>query len=85
MMNFLKLLIYEIRTVDGNINSADKICNALYKQAFSESKNKDPKIKKIIDSQIMKKTALKYKIIRIRIKISYYAFKHNMSIKELFI
>ena len=30
MMNFLKLLVYEIRTVDGNLNSAEGICNALY-------------------------------------------------------
>lgn len=30
MINLLKLLVWEIRTVDGNLNSADGICKALY-------------------------------------------------------
>lgn len=33
----------------------------------------------------MRKAIMKYKIIRIRIKISYYAFAKNMTVKELFI
>ena len=34
MTNLLKFLVYEMRTVDGNKNSADKICKRLYKEAF---------------------------------------------------
>lgn len=87
MTNFLKFLVHEIRTVDGNRNSADGICNRLYKEAFfifqkeksvQEIGNKDKiKIRKLIDQQVMRKAILKYKIMRVRIKISYYSFiKH---------
>ena len=94
-MNFLKLLVYEIRTVDGNLNSAEGICNALYKEAFKvfqkdknvlEIGNKDKsKIMKLIDEQVMRKAVLKYKIMRIRIKISYSAFYENKTIVELIV
>ena len=36
MANFLKLLIYQLKTVDGNRNSAVPIQRALYKQRFKE-------------------------------------------------
>ena len=38
MTNFLKFLVYEMRTVDGNKNSGDKICKRLYKEAFMRFK-----------------------------------------------
>ena len=34
MTIFLKFLVHEIRTVDGNRNSANGICNRLYKEAY---------------------------------------------------
>ena len=39
----------------------------------------------IISHQLMMKTMLKYKIIRMRNKISYHAFIKNMTVLELYV
>ena len=41
------------------------------------------KIQKLIDQQVMRKAVLKYKIMRVRIKMSYYAFMQHKTIEEL--
>ena len=84
MTMFLKFLVYSMQTVDGAKDSALNIYKALRVQ---EEKKfcKSHKIKKISEKDceiinkriyhlVMRKAMMKYKILRIRSKISFYAF-----------
>jgi len=95
MMNlFLKFLIANVRTKDGNKDSASNILYALNKQ--DEKKYmKDKKasfvsdyikysIKIANEHKIFRKVYVKYLMLRIRAKISYMAFAKRMTIVELF-
>lgn len=95
MMNLIKLLIDSINTVDGKRDSAKPIRNALYQERFeaykkSEANNRpieEWRIKKMIElvnHQVMKKTYLKYLILKIRSKLSYICFEKRCTLIELF-
>ena len=94
MMNFIKLLIDNINTVDGKRDSAKPIREALYREKFeayklSEANNRpieEWRIKKMIElvnHQLMRKTCLKYQILKIRSKLSYICFEKRCTLTEL--
>ena len=84
MIKFVKLLIETLNTVDGSRGSAAGIKKALYTQRLAEEERVSQingvgrdQLKKIVNHRLMLKTALKYKILRIRAKISYIAFRER--------
>lgn len=88
MEQFIKLLIYHMQTVDGNKGSSRAIEHTLYHQYLKEYKDKGYINKKTIiqkaKHKIMTNTMQKYRIIKIRQKISFIAFSKCMTITELF-
>lgn len=95
MSVLLKFLIYRMKSVDGSRNSAVPYLEALNKQslkAFKElngyetiKKSKEVKILQENEHFIANRVFLKYKIMKIRAKISYMAFEKRMTIAELFL
>jgi hypothetical protein len=95
MDNFLRILIHELNTVDGHRDSAKQLKETLTKQQFRQIKEhkllhkKQPQDSKSILEQVnlmvLKQVLLKYKIMRIRSKISFSALKRRMAVKELII
>ena len=91
----LKFLIYSIRTLDGQRDTAINLLEALQKQSkeqFIKVKKRD-KISKMREHQfaqmnemkVFKKIFLKYKVMIIRAKISFSAFQKGYAINELII
>ena len=96
---FAKFLIYNLNTLDGNLNSAQPLLNALEEQAIvGYCKNRKirresfypstassflTKIRHDNKIKLMRKTYLKYLIIKLRMKISFIASKNKMTIVEL--
>lgn len=94
MKNFLTYLVYKLKTVDGNKNSALPVIKALSKQSTTDylkkigkvslNENRERKINARSEYLIYKKVLLKYKIMIVRSKISYQALINRMTILELF-
>lgn len=92
MIKLIKLLVEQLQTVDGNRDSAVGIKQALLTQRLAEQERVSQinavgreQIKKQVNHRLLLKTTLKYKIIRIRSKISFIAFKLRQTIPELFL
>lgn len=94
MSDFLKLLIYELQTLDGNAGSAKMKRKTLLKQELKtikkqNNKKADNEQRKIleakIDHQLMHETYTKYLFIRIKMKISFMAFIRQETIAELWL
>ena len=93
MAILLKFLIHSLNTVDGCKNSATKMKRTLFKNRIKQEKallynaklNKDTidEIRKQVHHQIMTRTLLTYKIMKVRAKISYAAFVNKMTTSEL--
>ena len=91
----LKFLINKMRTIDGVKGSADKILELLQKERELEFQKKSGKkfvsdsirytIKYGNEHKIFRKVYLKYKLMRVRSKISFMAFQKRMTILELFV
>lgn len=89
----LKFLIYNLRTVDGNKDTALKYAQALNNQSFKEYKKQfnQEVISKVRQNQIIQKNEfnlyrkvfLKYQIMKIRAKISFMALQKCMTVAEL--
>ena len=88
MEMLLKLLIYSIGTVDGNKGSSVKIEAALIDQLFKANKKRKYTYKNQINwigkHRVMMYTLQKYRIMKIRMKISFTAFLKRMTVFELF-
>ena len=97
--NFVKYLLYKLNTLEGIANSAVKILKVMNDQDMKQyismlhtdahkkkefSKTLAIKIRLKNKLTIMRKSYLKYLIIKFRQKISFIAFKKKMSIIELF-
>lgn len=78
MTKLLSLLIYKLNTVNGERDSAKHL-----KETLIDIKYRSKDVKEKVDHLMMKQTLLKYKIMRIRAKISFAALKKRMTIKEL--
>jgi hypothetical protein len=95
MNNLLQLLIYSMNTLDGHKDSAMGIINLQYKQAHKKlrlsrstgyvSAKEEQKMMRIIKHRLMRKTLMKYKVLRIRTKISYHAFMNIQTILHCFV
>lgn len=92
MTMFLKLLIMKTRTIDGKRDTA-LIFNKLVQRSKKHSKcksnsqslNRRQSSDKKIDPQIMSHVFTKYKLMRVRQKISYQAFLRNQTILEFWV
>lgn len=78
LIDLLKLLIFELNTIDGQRDSADQL-----KKAISKERMKGSSLK-AIENELFRKVILKYTIMRVRSKISYQAFARKMTICEMF-
>jgi hypothetical protein len=74
MKMFIRFLVYNLRSVDGNTGSAEGIYKALLKQNRIKGQNEEELLEKI-RHQVMLKTSLKYTISKVRQKISFSAFR----------
>jgi len=83
MKLFIRFLVYSLKTVDGNKNSAEGIHRALFNQEVASLRKKcinltprvEDEIREKIRHQTMLKTSLKYTICKVRQKISFIAFR----------
>lgn len=66
MSNLLKVLVSELRTIDGSKGSAIALTKAITKQSGQPARQ--------VENNLYKKVMLKYLIMRVRSKISYEAF-----------
>ena len=75
MLNLLKLLIFKLRTVDGKSGSGEKIRNALIKQemGYDKGDHDEEAQTKLVDAVFVNQTLIKYKMMKIRAKISFIA------------
>ena len=93
MMMFINFLVYRTHSIDGTKDSGlatearlwVKCENELRKQnpLSADNKTSVDQIKKSIKHQMMRKTAFRFKLLRIRQKISYIAYEQRMTIPEL--
>lgn len=92
---FLKYLVHNLRTLDGNRNSANKVLKLMNEQSIKDYKRSSGKtlvsdsvmynIKQTNEHVLFRKVYLKYLIMRIRAKISFMALERRMTIVELMI
>ena len=90
MDRFLKFLIHNLRTLDGNRGSANKLLDVMNKQSEEHHKTqaKTRKISETVranldltnEHTVFRKVHLKYLIMRLRAKISFIALKKRMTI-----
>ena len=83
MNTFLKFLIQNMRTMDGNKNSANKLLEKMNEQSVRDYKKESGKslisesvkqnIKQTNEHYLFRKVYLKYLVMRIRAKISFTA------------
>ena len=95
MNRLLKYLIHNLRTLDGNRDSANGILELMNKKSILDYKHSTGKslisdsvmynIKQTNEHTLFRKIYLKYMIMRIRAKISFMALEKRMTIVELLI
>lgn len=96
MEMFLKFLISRIQTIDGRRRTAEPITNKIFKLKCKElgysqhSKKKMPpldqeNLRKEIAWRLSRSCLSKYRILKIRSKLSFCALCRNMTIKEMFL
>ena len=95
MTMLLKLLIRVMKTMDGSRNSAKPLLDALNKQEIEKYQYKVSngtildeevqKIKQLNEHKFYNKILMKYKIMKVRAKISYIACLKYMTITELIV
>ena len=92
MNSLLKFLIYSLRTLDGNRNSASNVLAQLNKESIQDYKKihkrevvKKERIIEMNEYKIFSKVYLKYRIMTIRQKISYMALEKCMTVMELIV
>jgi hypothetical protein len=84
MSMFIKLLVYRMRTLDGNKGSAEGILKAMNKQEMKNFLKSRKDIKSVPESRqhqimamnefkVFKKVCMKYTVMKIRSKISFIA------------
>ena len=88
MSDFIKLLMYTMKSFNGEQNSAIKAKEVLYQQILKEEypNLRDVEVQKIgesgiikkkVDHIVMRETYKLYQLIKIRQKISFMAFKRR--------
>ena len=95
MNQILKYLIHRLRTLDGTRGTAEKIIELMNKQSLADlkkevgrdviSKTKEHQLIQQNEQAVFRKVLMKYKIMRIRSKISFIALQKSMTVVELII
>ena len=68
--DLIKYLVYKMKTIDGNVGTSSNLIKDMSAERIDE---------------LNRKTIMKYKILKFRMKISYIAFEKNITVKELFL
>lgn len=76
MKDVLKILVWELETIDGKRGTAKKLKELIKKERRLSVR--------AVENEVYRKIMLKYTIMKVRSKISYEAFIRNMLINELF-
>ena len=89
MKKLIKMLIYELRTIDGNRNTAvplieQGVRDEIERNAFGED-IKWEVIEKMIRHRLMQKVWINYSLVRFKLKLSYHALLRNQTIQELWL
>ena len=95
MQLFIKFLIYKLKTVDGTRGSSSELLNKMnqkeikaYLKECAPNKITSQTLKEINSKNeyfICQKVMMRYKIMKLRAKISYSALVKEMTIHELFV
>ena len=95
MFRVLKFLIYRMRTLDGNKDTAIPYLEQLNKGSLgsfkkekgyeSIKKSREHKIIQMNEDYLADSVLFKYKIMKLRAKLSFMAFKEGKTILELFL
>lgn len=88
MDTLLKYLIHEINTVDGTRDSATDVKEECYKiklKKFKDrnSKNRKVEVRKLVEKIVINRTMFAYRLMRIRMKISFYCLLKRKTVSEL--
>lgn len=87
MMKFIKYLIFKLETINNTVQTGSKLKEVLVKQGlkYNEKELTEQQIKADCQYKIIRKTYLKYLLLRIRAKISYMAFSKRQTVVELIV
>lgn len=87
MTRFLKLLIYELKTLDGKRGSAEKFINDSVKEMMSNETNNWSKYEceRRVRHQLMESVFVKYNLMRVRQKISFSGLIKKLTMVELWL
>ena len=93
MKILLQFLIYRMKTLDGNKNSAVQILEALNKQTIREylkqtgrkivTASKEHQIRSMNEYKVFRKIQLKYTIMKVRSKLSFQALLFRVPLVEM--
>ena len=90
MTMFLKLLLYQLKTLNGVRGSASKLVHLIKQQKMSHLKKENSlnlitvlNAEKEANHFVMMKSITKFNILRFKMKLSYSAFEGNVIFKEL--
>ena len=76
MTQFIKLLIYSLKSIDGSRNSWDGVVDVLKRQGMPEKK---------VTHLVMNIAMRKFSVMRIRQKLSYMAFFKLNTVNEMIV
>ena len=92
MTMFLKLLLYQLKTLNGVRDSASKLIQLIKEQRISDLKKANSlSLTSVLNAEketshlVMMKSITKYNILKFKMKLSYSAFVGNVIFKELFL
>ena len=92
MTMFLKLLLYQLKTLNGVRDSASKLIKLIKEQRISDLKKANSlSLTSVLNAEketshlVMMKSITRYNILKFKMKLSYSAFVGNVIFKELFL
>jgi len=92
MTMFLKLLLYQLKTLNGVRDSASKLIQLIKEQRISDLKKANSlSLTSVLNAEketshlVMMKSITRYNILKFKMKLSYSAFVGNVIFKELFL
>ena len=90
MTMFLKLLLYQLKTLNGVRDSASKLIQLIKEQRINDLKKANSlSLTSVLNAEketshlVMMKSITRYNILKFKMKLSYSAFVGNVIFKEL--